>query len=405
MKLCELFMLLYFIILLFPLINATNDCTGCNSNSAISCSGLSCSANCRPKFSYDSITCYYCNFNGENFYQINTVDGSCEPKENCGNSEKIIYGSNECVSNCDTNSYKIGDYCYYSQPSGPNIECDTISKICRCKYKYYRTNTNKEEYHCLGQNDECPSGYNYYYSNECSSDPNICSSKKKKIEYRSNNQRIYRCSDTCYENEILTSDNAYCINNCPALNNKKFYYPNENDQTIVQCISDCSASPYNLKELNNKCVSLCRDSYLEGNICASSCSSGIYKLIGTEKKCVDETGCLYSQGEIGSGMKGCYSSCLEIGTDYIYQKNNICYNTDANCNYYSNENPIKKCYNTKQECKNANYLYFQDKKCLLGCSGFEDGDAEENTLKYCYPTINDCIIDGHIYYTQTPNKC
>ena len=82
----------------------------------MTCSGTSCNANCRPKFSYGSITCYYCNFDGESFYQID-VDGNCIPKTACDGTEKIVYGSNECVSSCDSNSYKMGDYCYYDVPT------------------------------------------------------------------------------------------------------------------------------------------------------------------------------------------------------------------------------------------------------------------------------------------------
>ena len=405
MKPYEIFIILLFLVLHFPLIKATGDeCNGCDTNTAILCSassGSSCNSNCRPKFTSSSITCYLCNFSGQNFYKIND-DGTCTPKATCDSNEKIVHGSNECVSSCDSNSYKMGDYCYLNMPS--NSDCDTTSKICTCKYKYYITDDNKQEYHCLGQNDDCPNEYDYYNENtkECLSTD--CTSKKKKIEYRSDGSVITRCSTACFENEKLTSDGNYCIDNCPSLSSQKFYYPNANDEKTVQCVSDCST--YNLRELDNKCVSSCESLYyLDGNTCANSCPSGFYKLVGTEKVCVtqaDSANCLYSQSESGSSIKKCYSSCLEIGTDYIYQKDHICSNEE--CNYHSTENTVKICYNSKQDCKNANYEYFQEKKCLIECNGYEDGDAQSNSLKYCYADLDACKSDNHIYYTDPPNK-
>ena len=237
MKLNKIYTFLLFFILCFPFIKSAGECDGCNSKTATSCSGDSCNANCRPKFSYGSITCYLCNFAGENFYQI-TAGDQCIPKASCDTGEKIVHGSNECVSSCDSNSYKMGDYCYHDAP--PGSSCDA-SKECTCQYKYYITNDNKQEYHCLVENEECPSRYNYYNAdtNECSL--TVIPSKKIKIEYRANQQPIYRCSNDCSGNEILTSDGNYCIDNCPQLSNKKFYYPNENDEKTAKCVSDCSS--------------------------------------------------------------------------------------------------------------------------------------------------------------------
>ena len=401
MKLNKIYTFLLFFILCFPLIKSTGECDGCNSNSVTKCLGDSCNANCRPKFSYGSITCYLCNFAGENFYQI-TADDQCVPKTSCDASEKIVHGSNECVSSCDSNSYKMGDYCYHDAP--PGSSCDA-SKECTCQYKYYITNDNKQEYHCLVENEECPSRYNYYDAdtNQCSL--TVIPSKKIKIEYRANQQPIYRCSNDCSGNEILTSDGNYCIDNCPQLSNKKFYYPNENDEKTAKCVSDCST--YNLRELNNKCVSSCESPYyLNGNECIGSCSSGFYKLVGTEKVCVaqaDSANCLYSQSESESIIKRCYSSCLEIGTDYIYQKGNICNNVE--CDYHSTENTVKICYENKQECQDNHYLYLQGKKCLKECNGFIYEDTADNILKYCYATVDDCILNNLNYYTLSPKKC
>ena len=120
MKQYEIYFILFLFLFPFPFIKGQNQCDGCNNKTPISCfssGGFTCNANCRPKFSSGEISCYYCDFNGENFYEISGE--SCTPLEQC--PDKIVYSSNECVSACDTNYYKIdgGDYCYYNPPDNP----------------------------------------------------------------------------------------------------------------------------------------------------------------------------------------------------------------------------------------------------------------------------------------------
>ena len=416
MKRYEIIFVLLIIVFLISFVKGdTPNCDDCETKSATSCSGSSCDPNCRPKFSYSNFICKYCNFEGKNFYSIS--DGTCGPKDNCEENEKIIYGSNECVSYCDTNSYKMGDYCYYENPSNDNIQCDSSNKNCHCKYKYYITKSsiNQEEYHCLSENDECPSGYDYYNydSKQCSQDDSICNSKKTRIILNDDSEK-YRCSSNCFSNEKIVETN-YCVEDCAILG-KKYYYPDREDKKKLKCVDSCS----NLKEQDNECVSTCDENYylnnLNENQCISLCPSGFYQVLNTgEKKCVDvssASNCLYSKDKASDNNKKCYTSCIELISEgynsYINQKNNMC--TDADCvSFYAiidSDNNIKKCYESKSACKNDNYKYYKDNQCLLECNDFKEGRIEDDgTLKLCFDNIAACISKGYKYYTQPDNKC
>ena len=142
--------ILFIFFYIIPIIKSVNECTGCNSNTAIKCSSssnsdTSCNINCRPKYSSGSVECKFCNFQGEQFYRITTqtTEGSteevCTPLSSCG--DKIVYKSKECVTSCYSDFFIMGDYCYMEQPE--NTYCDETSKECNCLYNYYKTETNK----------------------------------------------------------------------------------------------------------------------------------------------------------------------------------------------------------------------------------------------------------------------
>ena len=410
----KLYNIAFFLLLFIPSIKNQN-CDGC-VRSSTSCSpnpdGGTCAPNCRPKLADPNIGCKFCDFeaSGHYFYSIDE-SGNCITKEACGNNEKIVSQSKECVSQTNANCYKLGDYCYLTQPL--NSECDTY-KQCICQYNYYITTLNSQikEYHCLSSGEECPSTYIYYDSDskQCSQVDDICSGKKKKIEYISDTSSKYRCSSECFQNEKSSNDNTHCVDDCNMVN-KKTYYPNENNKNILSCVNDCSS--VSKKEQNNECVSSCDDGYYlnqdNGNKCIALCPSGFYKEVSSVKICVDvslSSNCYYSQNEANSSNKKCYNSCNDVGNGYIYQKGKMCSNVECN-NYYAENNGIKICYDSTTACKNDLYLFYHDTKCLLECTSYIDGDAPDNTLKYCFTDINDCVSKGNKYYdeTQTPSKC
>jgi len=165
MKQYEIFFITFLLLFLFQNIKSENECDGCDIKTATSCSsssGASCSVYCRPKYISGVLKCIFCDFHGENFYEIITPGETCNPIEitDCQNPKKIVQTIGECVSVCDTNFYEMGDYCYISQPE--NTECN-IYKECHCKYKFYKTNNNGKEKHvCLSSDDNCPPSHPYY---------------------------------------------------------------------------------------------------------------------------------------------------------------------------------------------------------------------------------------------------
>ena len=298
MKQYEIFFTIFLLSFLFQNIKSQNECDGCDSKTATSCSsstGSSCNSYCRPKYFSGELKCIYCNFNGENFYKINTL--TCTPIAitDCGDGKKIVQTINECVSRCDINFFELGDYCYISQPA--NTECN-INNECHCKYKFYKTNdgNNKQNHICLPENTDCPSSHSYYdyETNECGNDISLCGTKKIKVEINTQDNSIkYRCSQNCFSNEKISNiaSKDYCIDICTYPKNK-YYYPDESDKTKMICIEDCSSK--NLYELNNECVSSCgaTNVYIENNICVESCSSGFYKEENSIKKCLDTASAL-----------------------------------------------------------------------------------------------------------------
>ena len=225
---------------------------------------------------------------------------------------------------------------------------------------------------------------------------------KKKIEYEPSDFK-YRCSANCLAGEKSTEDN-YCVDDCALLtDNKKFYYPNENNKNILKCISNCNV--VGKKEQNNECVSQCDVGYyLENNEkCVSQCPSGYYT---GNNICLDTvpSDCLYSQEQQNSNNKRCYASCADIGNGYIYKRGAICSNVECS-NFYSEENGMKICYDTTTDCYNDGYHYYQSNKCLKECLGYEDGDNTGTDSIYCFPTIFDCIARNYRYYELSSRKC
>ena len=83
----------------------------------------------------------------------------------------------------------------------------------------------------------------------------------------------------------------------------------------------------------------------------------------------------------------------------------MCTDDENDCNYYSDENSIKICFNTKQECQSNGYNFLRGKICLQECNDYKDGDTQSNTLINCYQDIESCAQDNLLYHTQSPKKC
>ena len=71
MKQYEIFYILYLFLIFISSIKGQDDCNTCTIT-ATSCTG--CNSNYRSKYRDSGIICKFCNFNGENFYEIDDSD-------------------------------------------------------------------------------------------------------------------------------------------------------------------------------------------------------------------------------------------------------------------------------------------------------------------------------------------
>ena len=438
MKKTKFIINIYLLISCYFLLNTNCDdgtssepCSGCVSD-GLTCNideddpSKICGSNCKPR--YGSTNCYNCNI-GNQFYFINE-DNSCNI--NC-NQEFIIYESNECVGSCDNSLYKIGNFCYKNCPS--NSESVLFSKECKCKFKYYIEKIGEKDlYHCLSNEENCPSNYKFYNfeTGECSINDNCPSELKlRKFETNSNGE-IQRCSRSCLNEEYYQKidNNEYCVDIC---NNIIYIEPGTNKR---MCLNDCSE--VNLYKKNDKCVNQDECNFYIPNKCLDSCEedgtnrfhnfdskeciSGCtdeYKYLGENNICykldncnfVNEGGnkCLLSCN-IGEGFyimgdpeKKCYISCGNSVKKYHNYDSNICI---ENCSSNSNEKKYQKehdfiCYSSCKDIEDGTYIYETNGVCSqTPCELYH---INNNGVKSCISSESDCVNKGFIYLKE--NEC
>ena len=128
--------ILFFIIinLILPIIICDGECNLCNESSP------TCHQNCRQSLTNGDSTYYYCNFDEiKIFYFI--FNNQCFVKDKCGDNEKMIDETTECVLSCGS-YYELGDFCFNEIPSNAEI-LSTDLKLLKCKYKYHITQAKK----------------------------------------------------------------------------------------------------------------------------------------------------------------------------------------------------------------------------------------------------------------------
>ena len=377
-------------LLLLSYVTSDPDCSSCINDNG-SCTGADCSS-CKPKLS--SPTCKLCNVPGNLYYSFDSED-VCTSETSCTNN--IVFKTKECVNSCES-KYSMGDFCYYQCPE--NSVSDS-SNTCKCSYNYYIESIGgKNQITCLAQNNECPPPYNYYdfdtkecktvtgtnYLTECS--------KKIKIGAKSNNSRIYICSNDCRMDEIHFD--PYCVHKCGI--NQKYYF---SEVGIAVCVDDCATN--SKKEDGNKCVDSCT-SKEENNKCVTSCQSGFVKKDNANICETDASNCYSIQGDTSTD-KICYNSCEDIpGGSYYYEHaNKICSNVE--CDFHTVDATVKKCYDSLEICYTNGYKYFNDKRCLAECNNFIKGDEPDGYPIECFDNQIACRNKGLYFYTTDPKAC
>ena len=146
----------YLILILFILYNVNcNDeqCTGCNTSCNKITDSSACDIKCKKSLIGSDNNCYFCSLDGTNQY-YSILGNRCYAKQRCNNDEKIVKGTNECVSSCGT-SFEMGDFCYPSILT--NAERIGSSYTMKCKFSYYENidSNGKKELICLAD-ENCP---------------------------------------------------------------------------------------------------------------------------------------------------------------------------------------------------------------------------------------------------------
>ena len=346
--------------------------------------------------------------------------------ESCSSLLKFTDSSNEnkCITSdicTENNYYKKGDYCVQ--------DCSNFSLL-----KMVENGENI----CISS-AECTSKNLYKNGNDCSLG---CSSLLKITESGENK---------CISFEICKSKGLYKKgDDCVDLNQCNFYYDSE-------CKEACDNAPYLYHEFGKKeCISGCVIPFnhldVSSNICYQDCPSGFVELSGN---CASSsTGCYMIENqnpkicytsdctegnryhnqnsficrpncEIDNpgfnfhkeGEFICYNSCSEIASlsgSTIYQKNYIC--SGSPCSLFSTNsenNNIKICYNSQEECIRDGYFYMKNgNECVYNCeTGKFKVDYKTNSenevieLGKCFDDITSCKNNGYNYYSTIELKC
>lgn len=453
-----------FLCLFTYIVSDEGECT-CSlvTNNQFACTSTNSNCNCKFKYPSSCILCNIVDFDSDNYYSI---EGGVCSNSCLGN--KIIMPNKECTSEEIVDDfYQLGDIFYIDDPSNGNtdteIECESSTKICRCKNYYYIEDlNNKKIFKCI---NTVPTGYLYLNSKTREFLKYGCPEGLKVTKSISIGETgITRCSDSCSSDEFYSSvinpsthiSTESCSDDC----NKKTYIQNG----VKKCV-DCA--DINLYEKGDFCVELDKCKFYSENKCYTSCSE-----IGTKdyhnygnKECIsncegdylykDETNKIcykrdqcnfidvenslcYTACPTGSGAKSyhnydsnicildctstntdklyhnandkiCYPSCLVIpGGDYIYELDNyLCKKeselSDGECNYYYIKNDgVKRCF-SQEECKNNGYAYFVDEECRENCDGYYKMSDDSGYIK-CYENLQKVKSDGDIKYYNIKSK-
>jgi len=275
--------------------------------------------------------------------------------QTCLKDEYIKSNTNECIKNCD-------DY----------IEEDIRTNVKKCVIRCSDHYIDKK---CVSVN-ECK-----FINGDNTSDKQCYEDCDKYISGKKCSTN--RCLDpTPYKPPSDATNSYICLGDCPS----KFYKSESNGQRI--CVSQTDAK---------KCFYLKTDNGYNKE-CLDNCNGKFYK-IGSHE-CIDSCGdsdFRYHKEDDNI----CYESCdliPNLGKNYI--KNGYF----CECLLYAYENGKKVCYNNEQECYDSvnEYRYKLGNECTKNCPFKVEGEPT-NYLKKCFSTKEKCKENKYYYYNE--NTC
>ena len=353
--------------------------------------------------------------NSENIYEYNS---NCYTELNNEFKDKLHYTVNGVTKYRSTTEDDI-TFCskagfYYIRRSGSSIECTNCGDSeYRIPYILDGNGNIKNLGECFGSN-KCNATYPYYTEDKICQ--KVCSYKKlankanpsDRVTSKDSNC-VKECTINGYKYE--SSDGTTCYNECPdtekfsyeiragrlkcikdCTNISMFYNENQNGGA---CLDKCSTSGYSYYipgNINNKCLSTCKNQanykfsfqgsatdpqpclkecplrfqyYDDNNICLQNCNE---KFISKEKKCVSSCG----TGEYIINENECADDCTKNAT-FLDGRYNGPYKCGIKCDsgnsfYYElrklqTGEPVYKCINN---CNSESLLEF-GKRCVSIC--------------------------------------
>ena len=340
-------------------------------------------------------------------------NGTCENKTSVGCSKKVISETLECVDNCPSDTWELGDYCYYTL-SNTMEGTELPFRTCKCIYNYEKKEDigHRVKYTCKEQNSNCDSKYYDGDTNECI-DSSKCTNKY--IKYIDENK--IRCSTKCSNEEYAFKNNKTCVDEgeCNAYKYKSlegiqycteecnYYIKGENE-----CVNDCGALDIRYTEKGKECFNSTTTTglYKYKDIYFNNCSD-TKKLFGEVTTYNYSTGnefiCVEDCSSYGKflGPNGCIDNCTFSSQKYFYKK--ICLEKCDNSTYTINitydgknlidANKYPDPYECLDKCPTGTYTDEDSKQCLI---------ASCPNDKFIYPN-NSCIetCENDFTYEET----
>ena len=320
-------------------------------------------------------------------------------KEKNNDNDILIFGKNEVVNVCEAGAIQIEDICYTSNEL-TQLGTTGDNHICP-DYYFIKEKDGFSYFQCI---NNCPSGYNYYYKLERGNKKCIQSCDKFMKKISSEDNTIYRCSETCefpdekqYIVESSSPPKKYCLDNCP--NEDKYYYEGEGEDKY-KCLKNCGNDFFD----GTKCITTCDSKVVQVNL-----NKKIYTCLSVEDPpCPLDYPYIYEKGEGENKIKYCLKSCNDTQNEYFGDspETTYLYNND-NEKICTSQNPgdpgdlfiDKDALKWVSDCKTSvTGPYINGEMCVSSC---------ENKVKFdTLECISNCNEDGYYsYYVKDSNIC
>lgn len=340
---------------------------------------------------------------------------------NCSDSNnniKYIYGTKECIEECDPTLYEYNNVCYKTCINNPEAQFSTNNStrnVCVCAtecLESIRSNYLNDKV-CI---ESCQNTINTTidYNGACVSKCNT-TSQYKFLQQKEPGSEILQCKEKCNDNLNTTrymKTNYICIDKCE--------YPNNyvvEDEDYKECLNKCPENKTYVREVNGEYI--CSDKqcgyndsddykyyYMDTNICLQDCNDLFYYENNSKKYCVNSCDFFINKKlyhdvdestDTTTPKKTCVESCKNQTNDRQYSKiDGYCGTSCDSSQFYLEEEQIclfncpKETLNEEQICKKC--IDFSPKKFI---------DEDGNCVDDCSTSTTGYIYHNHINETNS----